>query len=256
MERRRILVVAAALVAALGAVLVFMYVRGADTRAQDQYQTTTVLVASQPIQAGETLDAASGAGKIVKKAVTNNSLVPGYQLDASALNGKVALATIYPGEQIIASQFGTTVAPVSTLQIPDDEIAISVNLTDPARVAGFVNPGSNVAIFLSGTEKHFSADGSASKIPDQAFTQLLLPKVTVIGVGSTTPVSTTTTDQSGAQTTEQLPRTLLTLAVTQDQAQKIIFSQGNGQLSFGLLPASGKPSIKTGVRTDYTNLFG
>jgi pilus assembly protein CpaB len=225
---------------------VFLYVRGADTRAQDRYETTDVLVATQPIQAGETIDAASSAGKIAKKAVTNNSLIPGYQVDLTALAGKVALTAIYPDEQIIASKFGTAAAPVTTLQIPDDKIAISVNLTDPARVAGFVNPGSEVAIFLNGT------DAKQGK----PFTQLLLPKVTVIGVGSTTPVSTTTTDQSGAQTTEQLPRTLLTLAVSQDEAQKILFSQGNGELAFGLLPSDGKASVRTGVRTDFDNLFG
>lgn len=246
MERRRILVVAAALVAALGAVLVFMYVRGADTRAEDQFQTTDVLVATQAIQSGETIEAAQSAGKITKKAVTNNSLLPDYQTDLTALAGKVALTTIYPGEQIIASKFGTSVAPVSALQIPDDQIAISVNLTDPARVAGFVNPGSKVAIFLNGTDAQKGTP----------YTQLLLPNVTVIGVGSTTPVATTTTNQAGAQTTEQLPRTLLTLAVTQADAQKILFAQGNGELAFGLLPTDGKSAIKPGLRTDSTNLFG
>jgi pilus assembly protein CpaB len=246
MERRRILVVAAALVAALGAVLVFVYVRGADARAEDRFETTDVLVATQPIQAGETIEAASGAGKIAKKPVTNDSLLADYQVDLTALAGKVALTTIYPDEQIIASKFGASVAPVSRLQIPDDQIAISVNLTDPARVAGFVNPGSTVAIFLNGTDEK----------QGKAFTQLLLPKVTVIGVGSTTPVATTTTDQTGAQTTEQLPRTLLTLAVSQEDAQRILFSQGNGELALGLLPESGKASIKTGVRTQFDNLFG
>jgi pilus assembly protein CpaB len=246
MERRRILVIAAALVAALGAVLVFMYVRGADARAQDEFETTDVLVASQPIAAGESIDDASTAGKIVKKAVTNNSLVAGYQVDLSALTGQVALAPIYPDEQIISSKFGTTAAPTSALQIPDDKIAISVNLTDPARVAGFVDPGSKVAIFLNGTDP---SKGTP-------FTELLLPEVTVIGVGSTTPVSTTTTDQSGAQTTEQLPRTLLTLAVSQADAQKVLFSQSNGELAFGLLPTDGKASVKAGMRTDFDNLFG
>jgi pilus assembly protein CpaB len=246
MERRRILVVAAALVAALGAVLVFMYVRGADTRAEDQFQTTDVLVATQAIAAGETIEAAQGAGKITKKAVTNNSLLPDYQTDLTGLAGKVALTPIYPGEQIIASKFGASVAPSSALQIPDDQIAISVNLTDPARVAGFVNPGSKVAIFLNTTDP---AKGTP-------FTQLLLPNVTVIGVGSTTPVSTTTTSPAGAQTTEQLPRTLLTLALTQQDAQKILFSQTAGALAFGLLPNDGKAALKPGLRTDNNNLFG
>jgi pilus assembly protein CpaB len=245
MERRRILVIAAALVAALGAILVFVYVRGADTRAEDQFQTTDVLVATQAIQSGETIEAAQAAGKITKKAITNNSLLPDFQVDLTALSGKVALTTIYPGEQIIASKFGTTAAPASALQIPDDKIAISVNLTDTARVAGFVDPGSLVAIFLNGTDANTGT----------AFTEVLLPKVTVIGVGSTTPVSTTTTDQTGAQTTEALPRTLLTLSVDQDQAQKIMFAQGNGELAFALLPSNGKTTIKPGVRVDAENLF-
>jgi pilus assembly protein CpaB len=57
----------------------------------------------------------------------------------------------------------------------------------------------------------------------------------VLGVGNTTPVSTTTTDETGASTTEQLPRTLLTISVDQRQAEKILFAQGNGELAFGLL---------------------
>ena len=67
-------------------------------------------------------------------------------------------------------------------------MAISVNLTDPARVAGFVNPGSEVTIFMSGTDP-------ASTEP---FTRMLLDRVTVLGVGSTTPTTTTTTTEEGA----------------------------------------------------------
>lgn len=85
---------------------------------------------------------------------------------------------------------------------------------------------------------------------------MLLQNVTVIGVGSTTPVSTTTTNQAGAQTTEQLPRTLMTLALSQTDAQKILFSQGNGELAFGLLPSDGKAALKPDLRTSNDNLFG
>ena len=104
-------------------------------------------------------------------------------------------------------------------------MAASVNLTDPARVAGFVNPGSQVAVFWTGVD---SATGAT-------FTKILLTRVTVLGVGSTTPVSTTTTDESGASTTEQLPRTLLTLSLTQAQTQKVLLGASTGELAFGLL---------------------
>jgi pilus assembly protein CpaB len=139
----------------------------------------------------------------------------------------VSLGTIYPGEQIISAKWGTSASVQSTLQIPDESMAASVNLTDPARVAGFVNPGSEVAIFWTGTNP---AGGIMTKI--------LLTRVTVLGVGSTTPVSTTTTDQTGASTTEQLPRTLLTLSLTQAETQKILLGSSTGELAFGLLTES------------------
>ena len=49
MDRRRILLIIAAVVAALGTLLVFLYVRNADTRAQESVDTVQVLTASQPI---------------------------------------------------------------------------------------------------------------------------------------------------------------------------------------------------------------
>ena len=57
----------------------------------------------------------------------------------------------------------------------------------------------------------------------------------MIGAGTTTVVATTTTDATGAQITEQLPKTLLTVAVTQAEAEKMLFASGNGELAFGLL---------------------
>jgi pilus assembly protein CpaB len=111
-------------------------------------------------------------------------------------------------------------------------------------VAGFVNPGSQVAIFLTGTD---GADG-------KSFARLLLDRVAVLGVGSTTPVSTTTTDESGASTTEQLPRTLLTLSVDQVQAEKILYAQGNGELAFGLLTDESAVAPDAGPMT-FENLF-
>ena len=217
--------VVAVLVAALGSALVFLYTKGADTRAEEKFDTVEVLRATAVINPGEKFEDAQAAGKLALQAVSKDSLLDGYQTTTDSLTGTVSLGTIYPGEQIISAKWGASAAPQSALQIPDTNMAISVNLTDPARVAGFVNPGSEVAIFVTGTEQ---ASGNA-------FARLLLERVVVLGVGSTTPVSTTTTDETGASTTEQLPRTLLTLSVDQKQAEKLLFAQGNGELAFGLL---------------------
>jgi pilus assembly protein CpaB len=234
MDRRRILLVVAVLVAALGSALVFLYTKGADTRAAEKFDTVEVLEATATINPGETIEDAQSGGKLALKSVSQDSLLDGYQTTTDSLGGMVALGTIYPGEQIIAPKWGTSAAVQSSLQIPDTNMAISVNLTDPARVAGFVNPGSEVAIFVTGTAKAVAGAGAEAP-PELPFSRLLLERVTVLGVGSTTPVSTTTTDQSGASTTEQLPRTLMTLSVDQRSAEKLLYAAGNGELAFGLL---------------------
>jgi pilus assembly protein CpaB len=225
MDRRRILLVVAVVVAALGAALVFVYTKGADTRAAEKFDSVEVLKATAIIAPGETIEDAQAAGKLALAPAAKDSLLDGYQTTTDSLVGTVSLGTIYPGEQIIAAKFGASASVQSTLQIPDTNMAVTVNLTDPARVAGFVNPGSQVAIFLTGTDPTTGGP----------YSRLLMERVSVIGVGSTTPVTTTTTDQTGVATTEQLPRTLLTLSVDQLQAEKLLFAQGNGELSFGLL---------------------
>jgi pilus assembly protein CpaB len=240
MDRRRVLLIVALVVAVLGASLTFLYVRNADTRAEEKFVTVDVLRATAVISPGETIEDAQAAGKLALQSTPNDQLLAGYQTTTDALTGRVALTTIYPGEQVIDAKFGDSASVQSNLQIPDGQLAISVNLTDTARVAGFVNPGSNVAIFVSGTlsatgQAAEGGDGSAAATSDVPITQMLLPRVTVLGVGSTTPVSTTTTDETGASTTEQLPRTLMTLALDQKDAERVIYAAANGELAFALL---------------------
>jgi pilus assembly protein CpaB len=244
MDRRRILLVVAVLVAALGSALVFLYTKGADTRAEKKFDTVEVLKATAIIAPGEKFEDAQAAGKLALQPVSKDALLDGYQTTTDSLGGTVSLGTIYPGEQIIQAKFGQSAAVQSSLQIPDGMMAASVNLTDPGRVAGFVNPGSQVAVFLSGTDPQSG----------QAYTRLLLDRVTVLGVGSTTPVSTTTTDQSGASTTEQLPRTLITMALDQQQVEKMTFAASNGELSFALL--TDKSTVQAdSAGMDATSLF-
>jgi pilus assembly protein CpaB len=242
--RRKMLLIGAVLAAALGAALVFVYVQGADARAASQYDVVDVLRATAVISSGESIETASQSGKLALQKVPRAQVMPDALTSIDPLSGQVALTTIYPGEQIITDKFGGQAAAPTALQIPKGMLAVSVNLTDPARVAGFVNPGSEVAVFFTGTDP---ANG-------QSFTRLLLAKVTVLGVGSTTPVSTTTTDETGASTTEQLPRTLITLALDQQQAEKAQWASTNGELSFALLTDKSAVSADTAA-TDATNLF-
>jgi pilus assembly protein CpaB len=243
--------VVAAVVASLGTALVFLYVRGADARAAQSYDVVEVLKAVETINTGETLEQAQQAGKIQKGTVPQGALVPGAVAATKGLEDKVAISRIFPNEQIVAEKFGSP-GDEQTLTIPPGKMAVSVNLTDPARVAGFVTPGSEVAIFANAEPELVDAKTGASRqLPE--FTRLVLPRVQVVGVGQTTVVATTTKEGDGEQTTEQLPRTLLTLAVDQAQAERVLYAARNGEVAFGLL--TDESNVKPGPGVTLENLF-
>ncbi|CAA9332048.1 MAG: hypothetical protein AVDCRST_MAG29-1106 [uncultured Nocardioidaceae bacterium] len=239
MARKSILATVAVVIAAVGALLVFMYARGADARASADVAAQQVLVATAQVDPGEKVEDAVADGKFELAEVPAAAVLPGALSDTESLTDQVARATIYPGEQVVTQKFGSAGSSTS-LSIAKKEMAVSVQLTDPDRVAGFLSPGASVAVF-------------ASDIEDEASTRLLLEEVTVLGVGQTTTTSTTTTAGSGEETTEAIPTTILTLSVDQEDAEKVIYASKHGLITFTLLTDDSRTSPDEG--TTAKNLF-
>jgi pilus assembly protein CpaB len=241
MGRRTVLLIAALVVAALGTAMVFLYVNNVEQNAVGDQTLVEVLVASSDIAAGTTGAAAAEAGAFETVKIPDVTVPDGAISDPSAISDLVALAPVFTGQVILTQMFGNPSAE-GGLSIPKGAMAVSVELGDPNRVAGFVAPGSQVAVFVT--------------LEDEAGnpkTQLLLDRAQVIAVGPSTVTTTTTTDQSGSQNTEEISRAILTLALTQQDSQKLIFGQSQGPLYFGLLSADS--SVKQGSPTDSGNLF-
>ncbi|MGB0099244.1 MAG: Flp pilus assembly protein CpaB [Nocardioides sp.] len=231
MARRSLLLLVAFAIAAIGATMLVVYVQGVDARATEGQERVAVLTATELIEPGESVEDALAAGKLDKREVARADLSDDALTSVGAVDGLVAIGTVYPGQQLIAQQFGEP-GSQQVLGIPGERMAISVELTDPERVAGFVSPGSWVAIFVSGEPELYLEDGSTRQLPP--LTRILLPKVQVLGVGATTIVPRTTTDDDGSETTEQVPQTILTIAVNQREAEEVIYGARNGDLTFAL----------------------
>jgi pilus assembly protein CpaB len=242
MGRRTILLVAAVVAAALGTVLVWMYAQRTQQSALAGQEPQQVLVATADIEAGTAASAIlpSGLATIAERARAD--------LPADALSSLESVATQVTTTKILAGQvfqpgmFGAQ-APAATgrLNPAADQLAVSVSLGDPQRVAGFVVPGSTVAVFVTGA----GIDGSA-----QAQTALLLDQATVLAVGASTGSGT------GQTSGDQVSSSLLTLALTQEDAQRLIQAQSMGQLYLGLLGAdSGDALDPTAKGTTGGNLL-
>jgi len=243
MGRRTVLLIAAILVAAAGTALVFLYVQDADQRALADQRPVQVLMATQIVPAGTQISEAQAAGSFRLTTIAENSLAPGALADTSQVTDLVALSTIYPGEQLLRTKVGTP-QESERLPIPEGLLGLSFDLSDPARVADFVAPGSEVAVFVTTT----TTDDEGA---DTRQTSLLLERVTVLAVGATTTTPVTTAD---GQPAEELPRTILTLALTQEQGQKMVFASQTGELYFGLLSETSQVGAAPGTTAD--NLFG
>ena len=251
MGRRTILLIAAVVVAALGTVLVFMYANRADERAQAGAEQVQVLVATAGIAAGTTGAAVTESGTVELKTLPAASVPPGALSDLTPVTDLITISTIFPGQVLIQPMFGTQQAASGGLTLPEGKVAVAIVLGDPQRVAGFVNPGSEVAIFRTGTPAPAvgaAATDAAAPTPE---TGVLLDRVQVIAVGPTTVSSTTTTDGQTTNT-EAIPTAILTLALDQEQAQKVILSTTDGQMYFALLDENSKidPALPATTTTD------
>jgi len=224
MGRRTLLLIAALAIAAVGTVLIFAFVKNAETEALEGQEPVEVLVATQQVASGTSAADASEAGAFEVQSIAKDNAAPGALSDISIISDQIALAPIFPGQQVLTQMFGQAEG-TSGLDVEKGKLAISVSLGDPERVAGFVVPGSEVSIFAT-LDTNSELAGEA--------TGVLIPRVGVIGVGATTLATQTVTTDEGESTTEQIPLAILTLEVDQDQAERIINAQSGGALYFAL----------------------
>jgi pilus assembly protein CpaB len=240
MGRRSVLLFAALVVAALGTTLVFLYVNGVNDKALAKQNPTRVLVAQKLITAGTSVQDATSAGSFNRKIISSDDAIPGAISAIAPINGMTANTNIYPGDQITPEKFSTA-ATTGKVPVVANRLAVSVALNDPAQVVGFVTPGSRVAIFLTTTT---GKNGAA--------TQVLLPEVKVLAVGTTTAAPAT--DATGGAAATPGGQAILTLDVDQKSYQQVVFARTHGELSLGLLPDGYKPD-KGFPATTESNLF-
>ena len=234
--RRRIILIALSLaLSASGTALIFSMAGRSDaTESTTTYRS--VLVANQRIEPGTTARAARANVHLVD--VPAEAVVPGALTSLDQVAALRAVGPILPGEQVLAAHFGDV--STSPLRPPRGTLGLSVQLGDPQRVAGFVTPGSQVAVFAT--------TDVGTKSPR---TRVLLSSVQVLGVGGSTVTTRTTassgSDGSGSTSTEQIPSAILTLALSVHDAERVVFAASQGQLYLGLLGAPLQVQDDSGV---------
>lgn len=248
MGRRTLLLIAAVLVAALGSALIFFYVQGVDQRAKEALDPVDVLVAQGEIAVGTTGGEALSQGLLRTEALPKTAVAEGAIGNAAAIQDLRAVSRIFKGEQILAAKFGS--GATQSVPLAEGLIAVSVLLEDQARVASFVTPGVDVAVFATLENPAATEPGSPDPSKATNFTRLLLPRARVVAVGEQSLKPSTAEGQDGEAVSTQI----VTLAVTQDEAERLIYAQSTGALYCALLTETSATASNPGAT--FGNLFG
>jgi pilus assembly protein CpaB len=241
MKRRALTIALAVLLALVGTGGVLAYVNHANARALAGQRAVTVLIARQVIPAGTAAADAQQRGLLRTERLPSTS-VPADALSAitTDIGTLVTDADVQPGQLLLRPMLVTSVQSTNGLAVPRGMFAVAIAFCVPEAVAGYVHPGSQVAVFESTVGGSASINGQAACSGSHTFsgsqhvtTRLVLPKVTVLAVGqSTEGQGGTTSSSSGGQN-----GSLITVAVSQAEAGQLIEISENG-LPYLALPAS------------------
>ena len=231
MGRRTILLITSILIAAVGTALVAVYVRTADARARQDQTLVKVLVATAPIAPSTQGSQASlGVKQMPSGLVQGLSLVT----DRKTIDNQVAQSTIYTGTPIQTSMFGATTPSTSLIGLGKNKVGVTIQVSDPGRVAGFARAGSTVALYATSAGGN---NGQNQKIC------LVLSPVRIITLGGQVPQQggqKPGTDQAPAAA---VPQTLVTVELDPGESRRIILASQTAQLYMALLgPSTNVPA--------------
>ncbi len=267
MRRRMLAVLVAVVLAAAGCLAVVAYVRGADRRALAGREAVWTLIAAKRIPTGTTGAQIRDGGFTQRVAMPAATVPPDAieQIDEQ-LAALAVTADLQPSQLLWRGVFGESTRVSGGLARPDGKVAVRIEMTATARVAGFVRPGSKVAVFDTFTVREGKGRvPSGTRLTDNYeynhATRILLPRVEVLAVGelgtAQVATSTTTTATAGPATAKDTAKTgqtmIVTLAANQDEAEKLIHASLTGTLSLALLDDTA--TIEPGAGVDNDSLF-
>jgi pilus assembly protein CpaB len=155
------------------------------------------------------------------------------------LDRMVITSNIAVGQVLLAANFGEQSKVTSGLPLPEGKMAVTVQTGAPEQVAGYVQPGSQVVVFLT-----YELLDSKGKKTGFERTRVLLPRVEVLAVGTYQSAQNRTNDNALTGNPLQRNTVMVTLAVDQQEAERLIGGLNAGTLYLGLLTES--VEVKTG----------
>lgn len=230
---RRTLIVAVAIVLAIAAFLgVYLYISGADTRAQNKVSLVKVLVATDTIARGTSGTDADSHGQIALRGVPRESVPPNIVTDTAQLKDKFAAGAISPKQFITSDSFvsrSQAGGGAAAGQIADKkDVAVSIQVGTDQSVGNQIAPGDRVNIMI------LSEDTTVT--PSVKYVSYLLQNAKLLAVGTQTTAAAPAPGANGQAAAAPAGSGLLTFEATPVDALRIVSAAKNNSIWLTLNP--------------------
>lgn len=211
--------VALALVAGL---LTVFYVTNYKREVRSAEADVTVYVASQDIPAGTSGEEVMSGGYLTKQEVAKRSVTPGAISTPEQLEGRLAAAPVYAGEQVTTRRFTTEQQKGVRAQLTGNKRALELPGTKQQLLAGTLQDGDHVDVVGS---------WNVPESDTRHYARVILRDIAVLNAPDGTDTTTKLTDpNNGAYS--------VMLMLTDSQAQKLWWVSQNGTWTLQLRPTN------------------
>jgi pilus assembly protein CpaB len=275
MRLRIILLIVAIILGVVAVVAVVSYISSIRTSAEEEVEKVEVLVAAQNIPKETSVETIIAADAVITEAIPRKYLADGVLTTLDNYKGYVTAAPINKGEQITSTKFVKPEQIGLAFMIPNDMVAISIPIDEVIGVSNLINVGDKVNVIATFSPPEEGAAGASEAEVAQAteealaeeavikkeITKTLLWNVEVLYVGTRIVIVEEEEKQAegilGGQTKKETKASdirTVTLAVTPEDSEKLVFTEEMGSVWLVLLPVGGIERTETPGRT-LDNIF-
>jgi len=223
MKRNTTGIIVAVAIAAIATLVLVAYVRDAKDRAVSGEKLVDVLVATKSVTAGTP---AAQLGDATKSERVPAKVRPDGAIDnLKDVEGLVTATDLVSGEQLLHARFtspGQVTKGVGEVKVPTGYVEVTLSLEPQRAVGGQIRPGDKIAVFGSVD----SAGGG-----DVAGTGVIGHQILVSNVQFENKSNEPSRDET--KTVAPTANLLVTLAVDDTSAQKILFVADHGKVWLG-----------------------
>jgi len=242
---RRGTIILSVIAAAIAGGLILVYVNRYRDSVKAQGAPVTVLVARQTIPKGTAGNVIAAQSLYSATTLRQSQVLNGAFSDASSLRGQVATKDIYPGAQLVASDFAAASTNLAA-SLTGTERIVSIPFSAANGLSGELQPGDHVDVYLGvnvipvGPSGVALGGGQAKSVVRRVLTDI--PVIAVEG-----KTSGLVSSANGGN---------ISFKVNDQQAADLDFAAANGVLWLALRPSSGAQSTKPSIVSMETLLLG